>query len=121
MASGLALLFALAGQPGGVGLLGVRLLAILAGGACAIAPAALLAPIRTRDLVRRRTAECLSAIRDCLEAHRERRGPDVAAVRRGGPPAARPPPAAPPPPPPPRPRAAPGAGGAGAPPARPPP
>src|SRR5439155_19063619 len=55
MTSVLALLFALTGQPGGVGLLGVRLLAILAGGACAIAPAALLAPIRTRDLVRKRT------------------------------------------------------------------
>src|SRR5204862_3544314 len=34
-------------------------LAIALGGLCAVAPAALLAPIRTRDLVAKRTAACL--------------------------------------------------------------
>jgi hypothetical protein len=68
MTSALALLYGLLGQGGDSTVLRERLLAIIVGGACAILPAALLAPIRTRDLVRKRTAECLRAMRDCLTA-----------------------------------------------------
>ncbi len=73
----LALLYGLLGEAGGASILRERLLAIVVGGGCAIVPAALLVPIRTRDVTRKRAAECLRAIRDCLAAP-----VDVTAVRR---------------------------------------
>ncbi|WP_344756677.1 FUSC family protein [Gryllotalpicola koreensis] len=59
MTGGLALLYDYLGQ-GGTGLLGQRLLAILIGGLIAIAASCLIAPVRSIDVVRRRTADLLS-------------------------------------------------------------
>ena len=55
----LTLLYSLLGETDAGPVLGARLLAIALGGLCAVAPAALLAPVRTRDLVAKRTAACL--------------------------------------------------------------
>jgi Fusaric acid resistance protein-like len=59
MTASLSLLYGLLGEPSGLSLLGERLLAILVGGACAVLPAALLAPVRTRAAVRRRVGSAL--------------------------------------------------------------
>nr|BFE56794.1 hypothetical protein GCM10020063_013200 [Dactylosporangium thailandense] len=62
----LALLYSLAGVTGTatLPLLAARLLAVVAGALCAVLPAALVAPVRTGAVLRKRTAECLRAIRD---------------------------------------------------------
>ncbi|WP_432972805.1 FUSC family protein [Dactylosporangium sp. CA-233914] len=62
----LALLYSLLGMSGtaALPLLGTRLVAVVAGAVCAILPAALIAPIRTGAVVRKRTGECLRTIRD---------------------------------------------------------
>jgi hypothetical protein len=76
LTSMLALAAALTG-PGGdpLRLLGIRLLAICLGGACAIVPALLLAPA-ARSVLRKRTAVCLRRFGDCLDE------PSVPAERR---------------------------------------
>jgi hypothetical protein len=69
----LGLLYALLGQPTGPAVLGDRLLAIVAGGACAVVPALVLAPVRTRDVVRGRTGLALRALGAALREGTEDR------------------------------------------------
>jgi Fusaric acid resistance protein-like len=76
MTAALSLLYGLLGQPSGLDLLGERLLAILLGGACAVLPYALLAPVRTRAAVRRRVGVTLRALGAAL-----REGPTVQNTR----------------------------------------
>lgn len=76
MTASLSLLYGLLGQPSGVGLLGERLLAILLGGACAVLPYALLAPVRTRTAARRRVGAALKLLGAAL-----REGPTVQNTR----------------------------------------
>jgi hypothetical protein len=75
----LALLYGLNGQTGGAHMLRERILAGLVGGACAIVPAVLLSPIRTRALVLKRAGAALRSVGAAL-----RGGPDdtAALVRR---------------------------------------
>jgi hypothetical protein len=76
MTAALSLLYGLLGQPFGLHLLGSRLLAILVGGACAILPYALLAPVRTRTAVRRRLGAAAKLLGTAL-----RDGPTVQNTR----------------------------------------
>lgn len=76
MTASLSLLYGLLGEPAGASVLGERLLAILVGGACAVLPAALLAPVRTRTAVRRRIGAALRSVGAALRA-----GPTVEATR----------------------------------------
>ncbi|HEV7657105.1 MAG TPA: FUSC family protein [Mycobacteriales bacterium] len=76
MTASLSLLYGLLGEPFGLHLLGERLLAILVGGACAVLPAALLAPVKTRAAVRRRVGATLRLLGAGL-----REGPTVQNTR----------------------------------------
>jgi len=76
MTASLSVLYGLLGEPAGLDLLGERLLAILAGGVCAVVPFAVLAPVRTRDAVRRRLGVTLRLLGAAL-----RDGPTVQNVR----------------------------------------
>jgi Fusaric acid resistance protein-like len=76
MTASLSLIYGLLGEPGGASVLGERLVAILAGGACAVLPAVLLAPVRTRHSVRRRLGASLRTVGAAL-----REGPSLPAVR----------------------------------------
>lgn len=76
MTAALSLLYGLLGQPFGLHLLGERLLPIGVGGACAILPYALLAPVRTRAAVRRRVGVAATLLGAAL-----REGPTVANTR----------------------------------------
>jgi uncharacterized membrane protein YccC len=76
MTAALSLLYGLLGEPAGLDRLGERLLAILVGGACAILPFAVLAPIRTRTAVRRRLGVTLRLLGAAL-----REGPTISNVR----------------------------------------
>lgn len=69
MTGGLALLYDYLGQ-GGTDLLGQRLLAILLGGLIAIAASCLVVPVRSIDVVRRRTADLLGVGREVLTGDR---------------------------------------------------
>ncbi len=64
----LAVLYGLLDRSSGPDLLGVRLVESVIGAACAIVPAAVLRPIRTRDVVRKRIGDCLRRIRAALDA-----------------------------------------------------
>ncbi|GAA4159277.1 hypothetical protein GCM10022286_13410 [Gryllotalpicola daejeonensis] len=69
MTGGLALLYDFLGQ-GGTDVLGQRLLAILLGGLIAIAASCFVAPVRSIDVVRRRTADLLGLGREALTGDR---------------------------------------------------
>ncbi|MFC4242082.1 FUSC family protein [Gryllotalpicola reticulitermitis] len=69
MTGALALLYGYLGE-GGVSFLGERLLAILIGGAVAIAASYFVVPVRSIDVVRRRTADLLGLGREILTADR---------------------------------------------------
>ncbi|GAA4188708.1 hypothetical protein GCM10022288_15440 [Gryllotalpicola kribbensis] len=69
MTGGLALLYDYLGQ-GGTEVLGQRLLAILLGGLIAIVASCFVAPVRSIDVVRRRTAELLALGREVLTGDR---------------------------------------------------
>ncbi|MWA00155.1 hypothetical protein F8568_007160 [Actinomadura sp. LD22] len=62
----LSLLYAYFGQSAGP-LLQTRLEAILVGGAIGVGAAWAILPFRTRDVLRRRTAECLAALTDVMK------------------------------------------------------
>ncbi|WP_022883138.1 FUSC family protein [Gryllotalpicola ginsengisoli] len=72
MTGALALLYGYLGQ--GAGFLGERLVAILVGGAIAIAASAFIAPVRSIDVLRRRTADLLAVAREVLTADRKAPG-----------------------------------------------
>jgi hypothetical protein len=63
----LAVLYGLIDGSSGPELLGIRLIESVIGAVCAIVPAAVLRPIRTRDVVRKRIGDCLRRIRAALE------------------------------------------------------
>ena len=67
MTAALALLYGYYGERG-IGLLGTRLEAILAGAALAVAASWLLLPVRTTDIIRRDIAVALGALDDYLAA-----------------------------------------------------
>lgn len=69
MTGALALLYGYLGE-GGVSLLGERLLAILIGGVIAICASYLVVPVRSIDVLRRRTAELLALGREVLTGDR---------------------------------------------------
>jgi hypothetical protein len=77
MTGGLALLYDYLGQ-GGTDVLGQRLLAILLGGLIAIAASCFVMPVRSIDVVRRRSAELLGLGRTVLTG--DRSAPDYAAL-----------------------------------------
>ncbi|KRC65704.1 hypothetical protein ASE12_13635 [Aeromicrobium sp. Root236] len=58
----------------------VRLLAIVIGGAIAVAVSWFLLPVRTRDVARRRTADVLAAVQDVLKGRLEGGEPDLSAL-----------------------------------------
>jgi hypothetical protein len=63
----LAVLYGLIDRSSGPDLLGIRLIESVIGAGCAIVPAAVLRPIRTRDVVRKRIGDCLRRIRAALD------------------------------------------------------
>ncbi|AYG02712.1 FUSC family protein [Gryllotalpicola protaetiae] len=69
MTGGLSLLYDFLGQ-GGTDVLGQRLLAILLGGLIAIAASSFIAPVRSIDVARRRTADLLGLGREVLTGER---------------------------------------------------
>jgi hypothetical protein len=64
----LAVLYGLVDRSSGPDLLGIRLIESVIGAVCAVVPAAVLRPIRTRDVVRKRIGDCLRLIRAALDA-----------------------------------------------------
>jgi fusaric acid resistance family protein len=76
MTASLSVLYGLLGEPADLHRLGERLLAILAGGLCAVLPFAVLSPIRTRAAVRRRLGVSLRLLGTAL-----RESPTVQNVR----------------------------------------
>jgi uncharacterized membrane protein YccC len=77
MTGGLALLYSFTGQSG-PDVLGQRLIAILLGGAIAIAASCLIVPVRSIDVVRGRLADLLAVGRDVLT--RDRGTPEYRAL-----------------------------------------
>jgi hypothetical protein len=77
MTGGLALLYDYLGQ-GGADVLGQRLLAILLGGLIAIAASCFIVPVRSIDVVRRRTADLLALGREIVTG--DRSAPDYSAL-----------------------------------------
>jgi Fusaric acid resistance protein-like len=64
----LAVLYGLIDRSSGPDLLGIRLVESVIGAVCAVVPAAVLRPIRTRDVVRKRIGDCLRSIRAALDS-----------------------------------------------------
>jgi hypothetical protein len=71
MTAALALLYGYFGQSGG-DLLSQRLQGILAGAACGVLAAWLVLPVRTSDVLRRRTSNLLTSLAELLSAVRDR-------------------------------------------------
>ncbi|MFI7588083.1 FUSC family protein [Spongisporangium articulatum] len=63
----LGLLYGVLGAESGVSVLAERLLAVLVGAVCAVVPAFVIRPIRSRQLVKRRAADWLAAVRSLLD------------------------------------------------------